>query len=191
VYTPYLMGAYAAALLLVLLGFRVIRRGAPQLRGLAHLRRFILCDLIAVLLLALRLRAPALLTIVAPNLLLYAGLGYLYCATAEILEVRPRQAPWIGALCTAALPPLLWFTYVRNQTLGRLEVHCLVMVAILAMSTVLLFRETRPVVRDPARACAWLMTASIALNVLWGVFALAHGSQPNFMHPDAMDARAR
>lgn len=188
VYTPYLMCAYAAALLLVLLGFRVIRRGMPELRGAAHLQRFILYGLAALLLFALRSHAPALLTIVAPNFLLFAGSLFLYCAAAAILEVPARLLGWIIGICIAALPPFLWFTYHRNDTVGRLEVHCSVMIAIFSMASAMLFRERRPALRYAARASAWLMTATIVLNAAWGTFGLVYRPHANFMYPDLVDA---
>jgi len=187
-YTPYLMCAYATALLLVLLGFRVIRRSAPDLGGLAYLRQFILCALCGVVLLALRSRAPAILTVVTANFLLLAGVVFLYCAAAEILAVRRRFLPWAVSVCAAALPALLWFTYGSDLAKGRLEVHCLALIAMFTMISVTLFGQGNAALRYPAHACGWLMNASIVLNAAWGAFALGHRPNPNFMHPDGVDA---
>lgn len=187
-YTPYLMCAYAAALLMVLLGFEVIRRSAPDLRGLRDLRRFILCGLCGLLLLALRLRAPAILTTVAANYLLFAGAIFLYCAAAEILEAGRRFLSWAVAVCAAALPPFLWFTYGSNSAAGRREIHCVVLAAIFAMVSITLFRQGRAGLRYPARACGWLANGAIGVNIAWGTLGAAYGRNPNFLHPDMVDA---
>ena len=105
-YTPYLMFAYAVALGLVLQGFGVAQRSAPRLRGLGRLRQFIVCDLGAVILLAIRSRAPLLITELIPNLVLFAGVVLLYRAVSEILEVRPRLLLLALAICAAAVPPM-------------------------------------------------------------------------------------
>src|ERR1700721_596946 len=103
-YTPYLMGAYASALLLVLLGFRVIRRNTPDLRGIPWLQGFIVCGLCGLALFGLRSRAPAVLPVVTANFLLFAGVICLYCAAAEILEVKRRLLGSAVGLVMAALP---------------------------------------------------------------------------------------
>lgn len=185
-YTPYLMFAYAVALVLALLGFGVIHRSTPGLRGLNYLRRYVLCDLSAALLLGLRMRAPLLVSEVVPNLLLFIGVVFLYCATTEILEVRPRLLWWAAGCCAAAGPVMVWLTYVRYSELYRLEAHCGVLIAVLAMSAITLFIEARPDLRDPARACAWLLTAGVAVNTAWGIYGLI--GRPNFLHPDAIHA---
>lgn len=187
-YTPWLMCAYATALLLVLVGFRTIRRSMPGLRGIDHLRRYILCGLIALLLLALRSRAPALFTVVTANLLLFAGAILLYCGAAEILEVQPRMLPWAMGLCAAGTFPLLWFTYIHNSEVGRLETHCAAMGTVFAMTAATLFRRARTSLADPARACGWLMVATVALNAAWGAFGLVGHPSGNFLRPDAVDA---
>jgi diguanylate cyclase (GGDEF)-like protein len=176
------------ALLLVLLGIRTIRRSMPGLRGIEHLRGFILCGLIALLLLALRSRAPAFFTVITANVLLFAGAVLLYCAAAEILEVRPRLLPWAIGICATAVFPLVWFTYVHNNEVGRLETHCAAMGAVFAMTAVVLFRKARTALTDPARACGWLMVAFVVQNAAWGSYGLAGHPNGNFLRPDAVDA---
>lgn len=182
------MCAYAAALLLVLLGFRVIRRSMPELRGIANLQRFLLYGLCALLLFGLRSRAPAFVTVVVANFLLFAGTAFLYRAAAEILEVQRHRFAWVMAVCVAALPPFFWFTFVHDDVTARLLVHCVVMIAIYGLSTVLLFGERRAALRYPAQACAAMMIASILLNAAWGTFGVVRHPNPNFLHPDPVDA---
>jgi diguanylate cyclase (GGDEF)-like protein len=187
-YTPYLMSAYAAALLIVLLGFRVIRRNISDLRGIVWLQGFIVCGLCGLVMFALRSRAPAFLTVISANFVLFAGLLCLYCAAAAILNVRRRQLPWLIGICVAGLPPFLWFTYGLDSELARLEIHCIVSIAIFSVTASLLFRRGRAELRYPAQACGWMMVATVAVNVLWGLYGLLFQPHPNFLHPDAVHA---
>ncbi|MGC2621160.1 MAG: GGDEF domain-containing protein [Acidobacteriaceae bacterium] len=184
-YTPYLMFAYAAALLMVLLGFRVVRRTAPGLRGLRSLRRFILCDMSAILLMALHPQLIALFSVMVANYLLFVGAIALYQAAAEIVEVQPRLVPWMVALCAASLPPFLWFTYVRLIPVARLGIHCGVVAAIFAMTSDLLFRQRRPGLRDAARAGGWLMAAAATANGVWAAYGIVFNPHINIMNPGA------
>ncbi|HEX4006048.1 MAG TPA: GGDEF domain-containing protein [Acidobacteriaceae bacterium] len=187
-YTPYLMIAYAAALLLVLVGFRVVHRNLPDLRGIVWLQAFVACGLCALGLFALRSRAPAFLTVVVANFLLFSDVICLYCAAAEILDLRRRQLPWLVGLSVAALPPFLWFTYGQPSVFGRLELHCIVLIVVYSVSASMLFWRGRASLRYPARACGWMMVAAVLVNVLWGLHGLIYPPNPSFLHPDAMDA---
>lgn len=187
-YTPYLMFAYAVALALALVGCAVVRRSVPGLRGLEQLRRYVLCDLSAVILLGLRLHAPLFFTEIVPNLIVFVGVVFLYSAVAAILEIRPRLLFLAVALCAAAAPVMVWFAYVQQSVISRLETHCAVLIVLLAISTAALFRESGPALRDPARACAWLLTATVMVNAGWGIYGLLNHSDPDFLHPAAVHA---
>lgn len=187
-YTPYLMFAYAAALVLVVLGFGVVRSSIPGLRGLTHLRRYVLCALGAVILLGLRARVPLFLSEIIPNLVLFAGTLFLYRAITEILGVRSVLLARAGVCCAAAAPVIIWFTYIRNSELARLETHCAVLIAVLGISAATLYREPRPGLRAPARACARLLAASVVVNAAWAAYGLLSRRSPNFLHPDAVHA---
>ncbi len=93
-YTPFLMCGYAAALLLMLAGFRGVRRGTPDLRGSRQLTWFILCALCGVVLIGLRPWIPALFSVVASNFLLFAGALFLYQAASDILDTDSHVFPW-------------------------------------------------------------------------------------------------
>ncbi|HEV2326070.1 MAG TPA: GGDEF domain-containing protein [Terracidiphilus sp.] len=187
-YTPYLMFAYAVALVLALHGFGVARRSLPGLRGLVRLRQFVFCDLSAVILFGLRSRAPLLFTEVIPNVALFAGVGLLYLAIFEILGLRPRLLQRALALCGIAIPALLWFTYVQKSEISRLETHCTLLVMLWGMSAVALFSNARGPLRDPARACGWLVAATAFVNAAWGVYGRLNPVNPDFLHPDAVHA---
>ncbi|HKO19333.1 MAG TPA: GGDEF domain-containing protein, partial [Acidobacteriaceae bacterium] len=183
-----LMFAYAVALVLVLQGFGVAKRSVPSLRGFGRLRLFIICDLSAVILLALRSRAPLLITELIPNLVLFAGVVLLYRAVSEILEIRPRLLLWAFVICAAAVPAMLWATYVHYSEIARLETHCALVVMLLGLSAATLFRENRPSLHDPAHACAWLIVAAMSVNTAWGAYGWLNPVTPNFLHPDAVHA---
>ncbi|HKR26041.1 MAG TPA: GGDEF domain-containing protein, partial [Acidobacteriaceae bacterium] len=187
-YTPYLMFAYAVALVLAMQGFGVAHRSLPGLRGLVRLRHFVLCDLSAVILFGMRSRASLLLTELIPNVLLFAGVVFLYVAIVEILDLPPRLLQAALAVCAVATPALVWFTYVENSEISRLETHCVVLVVLLVMSAVTLFCGAGTPLRDPARACAWLLAATAFVNVVWGVYGWLSPVNPNFLHPDAIHA---
>lgn len=187
-FTPYLMFAYAVALVLVLQGFGVAQRSAPSLRGLGRLRQFVICDLGAVILLGIRSRAPLLITELIPNLVLFGGVVLLYRAVSEILEVRPRLLLLALAICAAGVPAMLWGTYVHYSEIARLETHCAVVAMLLGLSAATLFREDRPSLHDPAHACAWLIFAAMIVNTAWGAYGWLNPVSPDFLHPDAVHA---
>lgn len=186
--TPYIMCAYAAALLLVWVGLHVVGRSVPDLRGVGHLRRFIACDIFAMLLLALRPQLAPVFTVVVANFLLFTGAVFLYLAAAEILKAPKTLMPWAVALCGLSAVPFLWFTYVRMAPALRLEIHCVVVAAIFAMTSALLFRHGKGELRAPARGAAWLLAICTAENLAWGAFAMTLGPAVTFVHPDPVDA---
>lgn len=188
-YTPFLMCGYAAALLLMLFGFRGVRRSTPDLRGSRQLSWFILCSLFGVLLLGVRPWTPALLSIVLANFLLFAGAAFIYQATAEILASSSRLFPWPGGTLIVALPIFVWFTYANDQVLARLIVHAAVLGSFFLTSSVLLFRKgDDPETRQPARACAWLLIFATFLQFAWCLFEFRLSpAQTNFVHPDLMN----
>ncbi|HTW47623.1 MAG TPA: GGDEF domain-containing protein [Acidobacteriaceae bacterium] len=187
-YTPYLMCAYAATLLLVLAGLQVVRRSAPDLRGVAFLRQFIVCATCGVLLIALRPQLVPLFSIVAANYFFFAGVIFLYAGATQILSLPPRLLPALVALCVLTLPLFLWFTYVRNIPLVRLEIHCSVIACILSVTVVLLLRHGQGGLRYPAHAAAWILGTAVAVHCAWGISDLFIRPTPTFMRPDAINA---
>lgn len=187
-YTPYLMCAYAAALLMVWLGLQVVGRSVPDLRGVGHLKRFLSCDICAVLLLALRPQLAPVLSIIVANYLLFAGAIFLYLGASEILKAPTPRLGWTIALCGLSVVPFLWFTYVHLVPILRLEIHCIVVAILFAMTSALLFRHGKGELRAPARGAAWLLGVSAAENVVWGAFGLTLQPTVTFVHPDPMDA---
>ncbi|HEX3661150.1 MAG TPA: GGDEF domain-containing protein [Acidobacteriaceae bacterium] len=188
-YTPFLMCGYAAALLLMLVGFRGVRRSTPDLHGSRQLVGFILCALAAILLFGLRPWAPTLVSLVVPNFLLFVGGLYVYLAAADVQQQPPRLFPWPGLAIFLGLPAFLWFTYVHDEALGRLLVHASVMAAIFLTTAVRLFREKDATIRPAARACAWLLIVSTLLQVGWFVSDYHAGPLVgvNFIHPDLVN----
>ncbi|HEY1808397.1 MAG TPA: GGDEF domain-containing protein [Acidobacteriaceae bacterium] len=188
-YTPFLMCGYAAALLLMLVGFRGVRRSTPDLHGSQQLIGFIVCALAAILLFGLRPWVPSLISLVAPNFLLFVGGLYLYLAAADVLQQPRRLFPWPGLVVFLGLLPFLWFTYIRDNALGRLLVHAVVMGIIFLATAARLFREKDGAIRSSARACAWLLVISTALQVSWFLSDYYNGAVlgVNFVHPDLVN----
>ena len=188
-YTPFLMCGYAAALLLMLVGFRGVRRSTPDLRGSRQLTWFILCALCGVVLIGLRPWLPALISVVASNFLLFAGALCLYMAAADILETDSHVFPWPTGIFIVALPLFVWFTYGRDLTGARLVIHAVVASSIFITTSVLLFRtHVDPEVRQPARACAWLLILASFLQGAWCLFEFrAAPGKTDFIHPDLIN----
>jgi diguanylate cyclase (GGDEF)-like protein len=187
-YTPYLMCAYAASMVLVLLGLRVVRRSAPDLRGVGNLRKFIICAICGVLLIALQSQLAPVLSIVIANFLFFTGATFLYLGAAEIVGARPRLLPSIIVLCLLALPLFLWFTYVKPLPVARLEIHCFGIACILAVIAVLLLRHGHGPLHYPARAAASVVGAAAAVHCVWGATDLFVRPLPTITHPDALNA---
>jgi diguanylate cyclase (GGDEF)-like protein len=187
-YTPFLMCGYAAALVLMLFGFRGVRRSTPDLRGARELTWFLLCALFAVLLLGVHPWVPALLSVVASNFLLFAGAIFLYVAAADILERQTHIFPWPLGICIVVLPMFVWFTYGQNSAAKRLLLHAIVMGTIFVSTGVMLFRKQRePEMRQPARACAWLLVLAALLQATWCLATFRNPVIPNFVHPDMVN----
>ncbi len=184
-YTPFLMCGYAAALILMLLGFRGVRRSTPDLRGTRQLSGFLLCALFAVLLIAVHPWIPPLFSVILSNFLLFAGAVFLYLAAADILERKAHIFPWPSGILIVAIPLFVWFTYGNNSMRFRLLLHAIVMGAIFLTTAAILYRtHTDPEMRHAARACAWLLLLATALQSAW-CFSIFQGPRfPNFIHPD-------
>ena len=183
------MCGYAAALLLMLFGFRGVRRSTPDLHGSRQLSGFILCALFGVLLMGLRPWTPALVSIVGANFLLFAGAVCIYLAAADILETDPHVFPWPAGILIPALPVFVWFTYANDQVLVRLVIHAIVLGTVFTTTSVLLFRkQSEPETRQPARACAWLLVFQSFLQIAWCLFEFQlQPRQTNFIHPDLIN----
>lgn len=187
-YIPFLMCGYAAALVLMLFGFREVRRSTPDLHGSRQLTWFLLCALFAVLLIAIHPWVPPLVSIVLSNCLLFAGALFLYLAASDILE-RPMQLfPWPSGILIVAFPLVGWFTYGRNSIQARLLLHAVVIGTIFLATAVILFREQKdPEMRQPARACAWLLVLATTLQAGWCLSVFRGHELPNLIHPDIAD----
>jgi diguanylate cyclase (GGDEF)-like protein len=187
-YTPFLMCGYAAALVLMLFGFRGIRRSTPALHGIRQLSAFLLCALLAVLLLGAHPWVPPLVSVILSNFLLFAGALFLYLAASDILA-RPRHFfPWPSGILIVALPLFVWFTYGRNSIRAHLLLHAVVIGAIFITTAVILFRKQNdPEMRQPARACAWLLVLATTLQGAWCLSVFREQSLPNFLHPDTVN----
>jgi diguanylate cyclase (GGDEF)-like protein len=183
------MCGYSAALLLMLAGFRGIRRSTPDLLGARHLSWFIVSALFGVLLMGLRPWTPALLSIVLANFLLFAGAIFIYLATTDILEMDSHLFPWPSGILILAFPLFVWFTYANDQVFVRLLIHAVVLSSIFLTASFHLFRARHlPETRQPARACAWLLILASCLQGAWCVFVFRMPQiEMDFVHPDLIN----
>jgi diguanylate cyclase (GGDEF)-like protein len=185
---PYLLLGYALALALVLVGFRVVRRGAPELRGIRQLSIFVLCGVAGTFLMAARDRAPALLTMFVANSVLVFGPLFFYAAAAEVLAVRARGLRWLIPLSSAGVAVLFWSSLIHPHILIRLLVHGVVIGTIFTAAAILLFRNQDASIRAAVRASGWFAVAMAALEFTWLSYPWILGITPSFEHPHPADA---
>ena len=105
-YMPYLMCGYAATVILMLAGCYAFSRTMPGLRGMRLLVGALFCGLMGVSLLAVRPIAPAWVTILLANGAIFLCSLLIYCATAEILDIRASFVPWglgVSAIAVAGV----------------------------------------------------------------------------------------
>lgn len=188
-YTPVLMCGYAAALLLMLVGFRGVRRSTPDLHGSRQLIGFLLCALSAILLFGLRPWTPAVISSVLPNFLLFAGALFLYLAAIDILQQKVRLFPWPTGVLIVAFPVFVWFTYAHDDATDRLLVHAVVLASIFLTAAAKLFRDKGAATRPAAHACAWLLVLDSFLQAGWYLSVRSSGPLrgANFIHPDLVN----
>jgi diguanylate cyclase (GGDEF)-like protein len=119
---PYLMCGYAATVILMLAGCYAFSRTMPGLRGMRPLVCALVCGLIGVSLLALRPIAPAWVTILLANGAIFLCSLLIYCATAEILDVRASFVPWGLAVTAIAIAGLSYFSYPHHNLAARIYI---------------------------------------------------------------------
>jgi diguanylate cyclase (GGDEF)-like protein len=185
---PILMCGYAAALVLMLVGFRGVRRSTPDLPGSRKLTWYLLCALFAILLLGMHPWVPAFISVIVSNFLLFAGALFLYLAASDILERDLHIFPWPSGLLIVALPLFVWFTYGHDSEQARLLLHAVVVGTIFLSTAVILFRKPEdPELRQPARACAWLLVLATTLQGTWWLAVFRANQAPSIMHPDLVN----
>lgn len=187
-YAPYILFGYAVTLVLMLIGFMIIRRSMPELRGIRPLSIFVCIAVAGVFLMAARNFAPAVLTLALANILLLVGPLYFYAATAEILDVRTRGIRWLVILCLAGVSMEFWYSLIHSLIRIRLLAHGVVVGTCFTASALLLFRNEDESVAFPARASAWFVTAMAVLQFAWLSSPWLLHTQPDFLHPGPLDA---
>ena len=161
-FIPYLMGGYAVALALLMIGCRVAAKSIPGLRGMRRLWYGLCLAMAALVLIALRPIAPAWLSILVANLALFVCCLMLYCVPADILSVRKPFAPWGIAVIVLALAGFWYFTYLDVRIVARVLIHSAVFATFSAASMVMLlsYRDPEAV---PTGSRSALRTATLAL----------------------------
>lgn len=174
VYMPYLMCGYAATVLLMLAGCYAFSRTMPGLRGMRLLVCALFCGLLGVSLLALRPVAPAWVTILLANGAVMLCTLLIYCATAEILEVRAPFLSWGLGICSAALAGLGYFTYSHQSLPARIYICSGCFAVYAAARAAILFAHREPALDDVVNgsplnpfigALGWLQILIVALQM--------------------------
>jgi diguanylate cyclase (GGDEF)-like protein len=190
-YMPYLMYAYAAAVLLMLAGSRICAWSVPGLRGMRLLSWSYGIALLGVLLLAARPVGPAWLTILVANQAIFGFALLTYCATAEILAVRMWFLPWGLGLQAASLAGDWYYFYIAPNLTARILIASgICAVAAIATAAALFgFREPDedmtvvPTLRSLAMVLAWLEALVAAQHVVRCVLTVLYpNADASFMH---------
>ncbi len=191
-YMTYLMCGYATTLALLLTGYRVSARSIPGLRGIGRLSWALIFGINGVLFLALRPFAPAWITILAANEVLFVSLLLVYIAAAEILAVRMRFLAYGIGLLAVALAINGYFTYFHPALTVRIVSGSGVCAIYAAATATLFFRykephvdmvELMPALRFPAAALAWLETLTAVQHVFRAMLTLVY-PPGDFTHID-------
>lgn len=186
-YTPYIMFGYAVSLALCLLGFFIIHRTVPEVRGTRPLSLFLLCGLAAVILVGARRIVPSPVGVVVANFLFVLGTVCFYAAAAEILAVPPRLLRWLAALPFLSLPVFYWAAIHPNLRL-RLLAHCAGVGISYLAAAILLFRHRDAELRPALRPAAWLVTSMVAVQVAWTLYPWVFRVHLNYFYPDPIIA---
>ncbi len=182
-YMPYLMYGYASVLVLMLVGCCVLSRTVPGLRGIPRLEWGFVCGLLGLVLLALRLVVPAWATILAANEAIFVAYLLMYCATAEILDIRPRFLSWAMTQLAAALAGNWYYTYLHPALVPRILIGSGSIAIYAAAQAILLSRykksgpeEAAPAIEPFAlvTSLVWLQGLVIALHVARGTLTLLY-----------------
>jgi diguanylate cyclase (GGDEF)-like protein len=161
-----LLAGYAATVALFVLACFVIKRSAPDLKGMRSIRITYSVVFVAIVLAMSRPMAPPLVSIVLPHLAVFAALVLIHQSTYDILELEDRHLRFSFALGFAGLVGLLTFTVAYPSV--SLRIYCIDTAdAIQAgLTMVVLFRSRNAALRFPIRATGTLMAALGVLHLL-------------------------
>jgi diguanylate cyclase (GGDEF)-like protein len=193
-YMPYLMYGYAATALLLLLGCIMGARTVPGLRGIRLLCWALGCALLAVILLSLRLYAPAWATILLASEALFACELFVYSAAADTFAAPAPFLPWGIGVAIAALAGNTWFTYVHDALATRILIisgACAIDAAAIAW---LLWKNipqrqfsAAATLRSLTAALAWLQVLAVVLQTARGIRTVLHPPR-EILHMDMIQA---
>jgi diguanylate cyclase (GGDEF)-like protein len=160
------LAGYAATVALFVLACFVIKRSAPDLKGMRSIRITYSVVFVAIVLAMSRPMAPPLVSIVLPHLAVFAALVLIHQSTYDILELEDRHLRFSFALGFAGLVGLLTFTVAYPSV--SLRIYCIDTAdAIQAgLTMVVLFRSRNAALRFPIRATGTLMAALGVLHLL-------------------------
>jgi diguanylate cyclase (GGDEF)-like protein len=172
-YLPYLMCGYAATVLMMLAGCFAILRTMPGLPGLRLMIGSLFSGLAGVSLLALRLIAPAWVTIVLANGAIMSCALLMFSATLRILDRRAPYLRWSLAVLGTAVAGLCYFTYIHQSLVARIYIcsGCFAVYAIARAVVLFQFHEpdadqdvAHPALRPLIGTLAWLHVSIAALQ---------------------------
>ena len=171
-YLPFLMYGFAAALLLMLVGVRVIHRSIPGLRGVGFLAWGVLAGLAGVLLMATQTWVPVFFSIICANTALFASQLLGYCAAADVLRQRPRWLTLCLILSSAGILADGWFTLVFPSVSVRILLFSGILGVIAVFMAAMFFQHKDPALQYPVKSLAWTLTLAAAIDFIRVVLTL-------------------
>lgn len=154
---------YAMLLALGLCGTFVIKSKSGNLRGIKEIRWAILAGLIGLFVMLLRSLLPPIVVAEVSQTAFFFGFVLLYAALARALGRRPRVLPLFVVLLPLYMAGIAYFTVIRNNLDGRLEVASIGVAIILAWTVNLITHPVSPGLAIPVR---WLYRLLVLLVVL-------------------------
>jgi PAS domain S-box-containing protein len=166
--TVLFMGSLSFLICTLLLWFLRLRVGR-RIRGVGSWALGFLLEVSGILLVALRGILPDLVSILAANLFVQAGIVLIYSGYARFVGLRRRV--WPAALLVGVFGLVhAYFTFVHPDLEAR-NLNVVVCMSILCVLIALVLFAS-PTVRTQARFCAWINLGYVAVNVLRGAAIL-------------------
>lgn len=154
---------YAMLLALGLCGTFVIKSRNRNLRGINEIRWAIVAGLIGLFFMLLRSLLPLIVVAELSQTAYFFGFVLLYVALARALGRRPRVLPLFAVLLPLYMAGIAYFTVIRNNLDGRLEVSSIGIAIILAWTVNLITHPVSPGLAVPVR---WLYRLLVLLVIL-------------------------
>jgi diguanylate cyclase (GGDEF)-like protein len=164
---------FAMLLALGLCGTFVIKFKSGNLRGMKELRWAIAAGLLALVCMVFRNLLPAIAVAEFSQTALFFAFVLMYVALARALGRRPRVLPLLAVLLPLYMAGIGYFTAIRNNLDGRLEVASIGVAIVLAWTVNLVAQPVPSGLVVPARWLYRLLVLLVLLRLARVIITLA------------------